>query len=1054
MLDADTKRRIDTARDILVGKVPDPKSQVEQITIALIYKFMDDIDAESEELGGRRAFFAGAFARYSWAKLMRSGLGGHETLSLYAEAIVKMPENPGIPPLFRGIFNNAYLPYRDPETLRAFLKVIDEFTYDHSERLGDAFEYLLSVLGAQGDAGQFRTPRHIIDFMVSVTDPKKDESLLDPACGTAGFLISSYKHILKANSGAEGRGALTPDEKGNLAANVRGYDISPDMVRLSLVNLYLHGFVEPRIVEYDTLTSEDRWNERADVILANPPFMSPKGGIRPHNRFSVQSKRSEVLFVDYIAEHLTPNGRAGIIVPEGVIFQGQTAYRRLRKLLVEEFLVAVVSLPAGVFQPYSGVKTSILILDRALARKTRRIAFFKVENDGFDLGAQRRKIEKNDLPRARAEIAEYLRRLRAGESADGFESAQATRVAEPGARYAADESAAALGLIAEKEKIAANGEYNLSGERYRESKAESTEYDWVELSEVILSKPQYGSTARKVSYDGKVRYVRITDITDDGELKPDDVVSPSIVEPDRFLKSGDLLIARSGSVGRTYLHEDISGIYQYAGYLIRFRIDRTKAIPQYVYNVTKSDSWHEWILSNSKTGTLTNINAKQYSAFRFPLPPLEVQREIVAEIEGYQKVIDGARAVVDNYHPHIAIDPEWPMVALGNVCNFKRGPFGGSLKKEIFVTEGYAVYEQSHAISDDFSTFRYFIDEIKYETMKGFKVHPNDIIMSCSGTMGRTAVVPRNAPAGIINQALLKLSPTDRINTDFLKLWMDSINFQQSIENVAFGAAIRNVASVKVLKGVMIPLPRLATQQALVAEIEAEQALVNANRELIDRMEGKIQAAIGRVWNEEKDRRDDNNRELEISSSLDHIPSGLDHVKMIAMFGEKNRRLSGSKLGDYKDDINVLGTSLSILYQVATCHRNCFGGPHVLESLTGRTYNLACSAYTLICRGLYDEALNLIRSMGEISNLIALFFYDKEACKLWLHSDKRKRLREFSPAGVRKSLSKYESIPMYADQDWYSKFCENYTHVHPGTRPNVHNKQALAHAGGCVQEED
>src|ERR1700726_1372356 len=176
MLDTDTKRRIDTARDILVGKVPDPKSQVEQITIALIYKFMDDMDAESEDLGGKRKFFTKEFSRYGWAQIMRAGLGGHEMLGLYAEGITKMPENPGIPLLFREIFKNAYLPYRDPETLKAFLKIIDEFTYDHSERLGDAFEYLLSVLGSQGDAGQFRTPRHIIDFMVEVVDPKKTVS--------------------------------------------------------------------------------------------------------------------------------------------------------------------------------------------------------------------------------------------------------------------------------------------------------------------------------------------------------------------------------------------------------------------------------------------------------------------------------------------------------------------------------------------------------------------------------------------------------------------------------------------------------------------------------------------------------------------------------------------------------------------------------------------------------------------------------------------------------------------------------------------------------------
>ena len=430
MLDADTKRRIDTARDILVGKVPDPKSQVEQITIALIYKFMDDMDALSEELGGDRSFFAGEFGRYGWAKLMQPGLGGHEMLGLYAEAIERMDQNAGIPQLFRDIFSNAFLPYRDPETLRIFLKEIDGFTYDNSERLGDAFEYLLSVMDSQGDAGQFRTPRHIIDFIVSIVDPKKEDVVLDPACGTAGFLISSFKHILATNNDADGNSTLTPDHRKRLVKNLMGYDISPDMVRLSLVNLYLHGLVDPHIYEYDTLTSEERWNEFADVILANPPFMSPKGGIRPHNRFSVESKRSEVLFVDYMAEHLNAGGRAGIIVPEGIIFQSQNAHKQLRKKLVEECLEAVVSLPAGVFNPYSGVKTSILMLDKALARKTDRIAFYKVENDGYDLGAQRRPIELNDLPQVGAEIAAYMQRLRAGEARRDIQLAPVALAAE------------------------------------------------------------------------------------------------------------------------------------------------------------------------------------------------------------------------------------------------------------------------------------------------------------------------------------------------------------------------------------------------------------------------------------------------------------------------------------------------------------------------------------------------------------------------------------------------------------------------------------------------
>ena len=477
MLDTATKRRIDTARDILVGKVPDPKSQVEQITIALIYKFMDDMDAEAEELGGKRKFFTGDYARYGWAKLMAQSLGGHEMLGLYGEGIAKMPENPGIPALFRDIFKNAYLPYRDPETLKAFLKIIDEFSYDHSERLGDAFEYLLSVLGSQGDAGQFRTPRHIIDFMVEVLAPQKDETVLDPACGTAGFLISAYKHILRANTEANGNSTLTPDEKGRLARNFKGYDISPDMVRLSLVNLYLHGFTDPHIYEYDTLTSEERWNEFADVILANPPFMSPKGGIKPHRRFSIQAKRSEVLFVDYMAEHLTPAGRAAIIVPEGIIFQSQTAYKDLRKMLVENSLVAVVSLPAGCFNPCSGVKTSILILDKSLARQSDTIAFFKVENDGFGLGAQRRVIEKNDLPQVQAELAAYLQALRTKTSTETVLALTPTAQIVP------------------KEKIAANGDYNLSGERYRGGDARRSAFPLRRFDEVCTL--EYGASLPK-----------------------------------------------------------------------------------------------------------------------------------------------------------------------------------------------------------------------------------------------------------------------------------------------------------------------------------------------------------------------------------------------------------------------------------------------------------------------------------------------------------------------------------------------------------------------------
>lgn len=402
MLDAQTKQRVDTLRDILVGKIPDPKSQIEQITIALIYKFMQDMDNEAVNLGGKASFFVEEYAKFSWDSLFSPQLGGNEFVTLYSEAMTEMNQNPHLPQLFRDIFKNAYLPFRDPETLRMFLKHIDDFSYtDDSETLGDAFEYLLSTLSTQGDAGQFRTPRHIIDFIVEVVNPQRDETILDPACGTAGFLISAYQHLINKNPN------LSSEELKAIYNNINGYDISPDMIRFSLVNLYLHQFANPKIFEYDSLTQEDRWNEYYDVVLANPPFMTPKGGIKPHARFGVKSNRAEVLFVDYIAEHLTPTGRAGIIVPEGIIFQSANAYKSLRKMLVNEYLWAVVSLPAGVFQPYSGVKTSILFLDKAKAKNIDEIMFVEVKNDGYDLGAQRKPIDKNDLPEALEKLKEY-----------------------------------------------------------------------------------------------------------------------------------------------------------------------------------------------------------------------------------------------------------------------------------------------------------------------------------------------------------------------------------------------------------------------------------------------------------------------------------------------------------------------------------------------------------------------------------------------------------------------------------------------------------------------
>ncbi|HEJ1381046.1 MULTISPECIES: N-6 DNA methylase [Pseudomonadaceae] len=642
MLDTDTKRRIDSCRDILVGKVPDPKSQVEQITIALIYKFMDDMDAQSEEFGGKRSFFVNGFEKYSWSKLLAPSMGGQDTLNLYSEAIGKMTENTHLPALFRDIFKNAYLPYRDPETLKAFLKEIDGFSYDHSERLGDAFEYLLSVLGSQGDAGQFRTPRHIIDFIVRVINPQKHERILDPACGTAGFLISAWKYILDQNKEHKPGDKLTPDERNKLAANIHGYDISPDMVRLSLVNLYLHGFTNPHVDEYDTLTSEDKWNEHADVILANPPFMSPKGGIKPHKRFSIQATRSEVLFVDYIHEHLSPNGRAGIIVPEGIIFQSGTAYKALRKLLIQNSLVAVVSLPAGVFQPYSGVKTSILILDKRLAKQIDKVLFVKVGNDGFALGAQRRPIDQDDLPSAEQALREFLT------NPAEFEDQECAHVVS-------------------KKQISGDGEWNLSGERYLTSGYQHAHYEVVTLGEVCQVNPKK-SELEGTDPATTLSFVPMQDLGENTiSFTPKQVRKLSEVREGAYtyFRNGDVLLAKvtpcfeNGKAGLAQGLENGIGFGSSEFYVLRAS---ARVIPEFLYWMVTSNRFRDEATAKmTGTGGLQRVPRSVLESFQIPLPPIDIQLQIVAEIDGHRRRIDALRQEIAEREQDIklAINRVW-----------------------------------------------------------------------------------------------------------------------------------------------------------------------------------------------------------------------------------------------------------------------------------------------------------------------------------------------------------------------------------------------------------
>ena len=277
---------------------------------------------------------------------------------------------------------------------------------------GDLYEYLLSEIASAGKNGQFRTPRHIIQMMVSLVDPKLGEEICDPACGTGGFLLGAYQHILTQHTspalrsvgedgierGIAGDRLTDPRQWDALKSKTfHGYDFDTTMVRIGLMNLLLHGIDRPHLEYKDTLSKSFTERERYDVVLANPPFKGSidKGDINEDLR--LKTTKTELLFVNRIMNLLRVGGRAGVIVPDGVLFGSSNAHKDLRRMLIEECeLQGIVKMPSGVFKPYAGVSTAALIF--AKGGKTEHVWYYDMQADGYSLDDKRARTAENDIP--------------------------------------------------------------------------------------------------------------------------------------------------------------------------------------------------------------------------------------------------------------------------------------------------------------------------------------------------------------------------------------------------------------------------------------------------------------------------------------------------------------------------------------------------------------------------------------------------------------------------------------------------------------------------------
>lgn len=513
-------------------------------------------------------------------------------------------------------------------------------------------------------------------------------------------------------------------------------------------------------------------------------------------RFKSKDELLEEEFAKFMADH-TP-ARATSVPALKHYFKAYVGNGRVRDIIDRRQFAQLATDPVFTTRDYRAV----------------HVAFFKVEHDGYDLGAQRRPIERNDLPQAKAEVGEYLRRLRVGEAVADF--------------------APTLGQVVAKERVAADGDYNLSGERYRENKLTISQFEMMSLGEVCEIRKGNPITRKEV-VEGSIPVIA-------GGQKPS-------AFHNRANRTGETItVSASGAYAGfvSYFKEPI-----FASDCSTIKPKDGRLMGAFLFHVLKSKQAEIYKLQVGMGQP--HVYPKDLSSFRIPLPQMETQREVMAEIENYQRVIDGARAVVENYRPEIPANPDWPLVELSRKGLFSIVSGGTPESGTKKYWDGDIPWITLVDLSPDdyiteITTTERTISQEGLQNSSAKIVPANSVIVSSRATIGRIGI---NRIALATNQGFKNVVIEDRSKAIPEYVALALAKLVPTMEAQASGATYKEISKSR-FGELGIPLPPHATQQAIVAEIEAEQALIDSNLELIRRFEKKIQAAIARVWGDER----------------------------------------------------------------------------------------------------------------------------------------------------------------------------------------------------------
>ncbi|MCC0653485.1 class I SAM-dependent DNA methyltransferase [Clostridioides sp. ES-S-0001-03] len=495
MLNSEIKSKIDRLWDSFwSGGISNPLTVIEQISYLLFIKKLDDTEIAKEKKAKRmRRPYTTVFEKYvqsmdedqiNRVNLNSDNLRWSEFVHYDSEASFKNMQDKVFPflktysdedSIFADQMKDSVFLIQKPSLLYEAVQLISSINLDDNDTNGDLYEYLLSKLATAGVNGQFRTPRHIINMMVELMDPTIEDVITDPSCGTAGFLVSASEYILRKYTD---KNSVFTDEEGILHDKIgdkidsngwehyknkmfNATEFDPSMFRIAAMNLMLHGIENPQITQVDALSSQYDEEDKYSLVLANPPFKGSidEGDINKSLRSVVKTKKTELLFLVLIDRILDMGGRGAVIVPDGVLFGSSKSHKDVRKKIVDECeLKAVISMPSGVFKPYAGVSTGILVFTKG--GETDKVWFYDMQADGYSLDDKRNEVEANDIP----------------DIIESFRMCMDDKTLEP--------SKEDKWFFVDKSEIVDNG-YDLSINKYKAIEYEEVVY---EVPEVIMEK--------------------------------------------------------------------------------------------------------------------------------------------------------------------------------------------------------------------------------------------------------------------------------------------------------------------------------------------------------------------------------------------------------------------------------------------------------------------------------------------------------------------------------------------------------------------------------------